>query len=37
MESVLGGKTQNDYPADIVIGNIARRSVSAPPSGIYMS
>ncbi len=36
LESVLGGKTQNDYEADIVIGNVAPtfRFVSEP--GLYM-
>lgn len=36
MESVLGGKTQNDYPADIVIGNIAPSFRFTSSSGIYM-
>ena len=36
MESVLGGKTQNDYPADIVIGNIAPSFRFSSSSGIYM-
>ncbi|HXX65372.1 MAG TPA: MG2 domain-containing protein, partial [Bacteroidota bacterium] len=36
MESVLGGKTQNDYPADIVIGNIAPTFRFSSSSGIYM-
>jgi len=36
MESVLGGKTQNDYPADVVIGNIAPSFSFSSSSGIYM-
>ncbi len=36
MESVLGGKTQNDYPADVVIGNIAPSFRFSSSSGIYM-
>ena len=36
MESVLGGKTQNDYPADVVIGNIAPSFRFTSSSGIYM-
>ncbi|HMK38107.1 MAG TPA: MG2 domain-containing protein, partial [Bacteroidota bacterium] len=36
LESVLGGKTQNDYPADVVIGNIAPSFRFSSSSGIYM-
>lgn len=36
MESLLGGKTQNDYQADIVVGNIAPSFRFASPSGLYM-
>ena len=36
LESVLGGKTQNDYPADVVIGNIAPSFRFTSSSGIYM-
>lgn len=36
MESLLGGKTQNDYPADIVIGNVAPTFQFSSSSGIYM-
>jgi alpha-2-macroglobulin len=36
MESVLGGKTQNDYPADIVIGNVAPSFRFTSSSGVYM-
>ncbi len=36
MESYLGGKIQNDYPADITFGNIAPSFRFASESGIYM-
>ena len=36
LESVLGGKTQNEYEADIVIGNIAPSFGFASSSGMYM-
>ncbi len=36
LESVLGGKTQNDYEADVVIGNIAPSFGFASSSGMYM-
>ncbi|MBM2841027.1 MAG: hypothetical protein HW412_1555, partial [Bacteroidetes bacterium] len=36
MESVLGGKTQNDYDADIVVGNVAPSFRFASASGVYM-
>ena len=36
LESVLGGKTQNAYEADIVVGNIAPSFSFTSKSGIYM-
>jgi alpha-2-macroglobulin len=36
LESVLGGKTQNDYEADIVIGNIQPSFRFSSASGVYM-
>lgn len=36
LESVLGGKTQHDYEADLVIGNIAPSFGFASSSGMYM-
>ena len=36
LESVLGGKTQNDYEADIVVGNIAPTFRFSSSSGVYM-
>jgi len=36
MESVLGGKTQHDYEADIVFGNIAPSFRFASSSGVYL-
>lgn len=36
LESVLGGKTQNAYEADIVIGNVAPSFGFASSSGMYM-
>ena len=36
MESYLGGKIQNDYPADITFGNIAPSFRFASESGVYM-
>lgn len=36
MESVLGGKTQNDYDADIVVGNIAPTFRFSSSAGVYM-
>jgi len=36
LESVLGGRTQNDYETDIVIGNIAPSFGFASQSGLYM-
>ena len=36
MESVLGGRMQNDYDADIVIGNVAPSFRFASESGLYM-
>jgi uncharacterized protein YfaS (alpha-2-macroglobulin family) len=36
MESVLGGKTQNDYEADVVMGNVAPSFGFASGPGTYM-
>jgi uncharacterized protein YfaS (alpha-2-macroglobulin family) len=36
MESVLGGKTQNDYEADVVMGNVAPAFGFASGPGTYM-
>ena len=36
LESVLGGKTQNEYDADIVVGNVAPSFSFASRSGVYM-
>ncbi len=36
LESVLGGRTQNDYDADIIIGNITPSFGFASASGLYM-
>ncbi|MBP1654833.1 MAG: hypothetical protein H6Q28_1389, partial [Bacteroidetes bacterium] len=36
MESVLGGKTQSDYEAEILIGNVAPSFRYASPAGTYM-
>jgi alpha-2-macroglobulin len=36
LESILGGRTQNDYEADVVIGNIAPSFGFASSSGVYM-
>ncbi|HEV8539417.1 MAG TPA: MG2 domain-containing protein [Bacteroidota bacterium] len=36
IESVLGGKSQNDYEADIVVGNVKPSFGFASASGVYM-
>ncbi len=36
MESVLGGRMQNDYEADIIIGNVTPSFRFASESGLYM-
>jgi len=36
LESVLGGKTQNDYEAELVIGNVAPSFRFTSESGLYM-
>ena len=36
MESVLGGRMQNDYDADIIIGNVTPAFRFASESGLYM-
>src|SRR5512140_2438623 len=36
LESVLGGRTQNDYDADIIIGNITPSFGFTSESGLYM-
>ena len=36
LESVLGGRTQNDYDADIIIGNITPSFGFTSQSGLYM-
>ncbi|MDH3251167.1 MAG: MG2 domain-containing protein, partial [Ignavibacteria bacterium] len=36
MNSVLGGKTQNEYPTDVIFGNIKPSFRFASESGVYM-
>jgi uncharacterized protein YfaS (alpha-2-macroglobulin family) len=36
LESVLGGKTKNEYETDVIIGNIQPSFSFASPSGVYM-
>lgn len=36
LESILGGKTKNEYAADIVVGNVAPSFRFASKSGVYM-